>query len=329
MTGTVTPQSAGKVRQRTLADFLRENVIWVVLAITVAILSVASDVFLTPLNILNILRQVSILGIVAIGMTFAMIGGSFDLTVGATMGLATVVVIQFQPLDPFSTVLAVLAALLTGLLVGAANGFLVGKLKTNSVVTTIGMLYVVWGITLIYTQARHVWVAGMYPPLAAVGTGRFGAFPLPIFAFLLMVIVGHAALTTTRFGRYLYATGGNETSARLSGIDTGRVRLTSYLFSGLAAAIAGIVIAARVQNVDPSFGVGFEFEVLTAVILGGTSLLGGRGSVLGTVAGVLLLGVLGNAMTLLGVSYQYQLMSRGIILVAAVAADVLVRKWKG
>jgi len=329
MTDTLTVRSDVRVRRQTLADLLRENVIWAVLVFVVIILSLASDVFLTPLNILNILRQISILGIVAIGMTFAMIGGSFDLTVGATMGLATVVVIQLQPVDPQSAAVAVVGGLLAGLLVGVVNGVLVGRLETNSVVTTIGTLYAVWGITLIYTKARHIWVVGMYPPLAALGTGRLGPFPLPIFAFAITAVLGHLALTATRFGRYLYATGGNSASARLSGINVGRVRLVSYMLSGLAAAIAGIVIAARVQNVDPSFGVGFEFDVLAAVILGGTSLFGGRGSVLGTVAGVLLLGVLGNAMTLMGISYQFQLMIRGIILVAAVAANVIVRRRRG
>jgi ribose/xylose/arabinose/galactoside ABC-type transport system permease subunit len=329
MTDTLTARPGAKVRRSTLVDLLRENVIWIILAVVVIVMSLASDVFLTPLNILNILRQVSILGIVAIGMTFAMIGGSFDLAVGATMGLATVVLIQLQPVDPASAVVAVICSLLAGLLVGVVNGVLVGWLETNSVVTTIGTLYVVWGITLIYTKARHVWVVDMYPPLAALGTGRLGPFPLPIFAFLITGFLGHLALTATRFGRYLYATGGNSSSARLSGINVGRVRLISYMLSGLAAAIAGIVIAARVKNVDPSFGVGFEFDVLAAVILGGTSLFGGRGSVLGTVAGVLLLGVLGNAMTLMGISYQYQLMIRGIILVVAVAVNVIVRRQRG
>jgi ribose/xylose/arabinose/galactoside ABC-type transport system permease subunit len=274
-----------QIKRATVTDFLREHMIWVVLLATVIVISIASPLFLTPHNILNILRQGSILGIVAIGMTFAMIGGSFDLSVGATMGLATVIVIQ--------------------------------------------SLYAVWGATLIYTEARHVWVRDMFPPLAALGTGSIGPVPIMVIVFLLIAILGHLTFSTTTFGRYLYATGGNRTSARLSGINTERVQLVSYILSGLGAAVAGIVIAARVQNVDPSFGVGFEFDALTAVVLGGTSLLGGRGSISGTVAGVLLLGVLANAMTLLGISIQFQLMIRGIILIVAVAIDVLIRKQRG
>jgi len=260
-----------KVKRLTLSDILRENIIWVVLIFTILILSIASPVFLTPSNALNILRTVSILGIVAIGMTFPMIGGSFDLTVGATMGLATVIAIQSQPTDFWSALVAVFAALVAGLIVGI----------------------------------------------------------ITIIAFVFAAILGTFALNSTRFGRYLDATGGNTEGARLSGIEVWRVRLIAFTCSGLAAAFAGIVIAARVKNVDPSFGVGFEFEALTAVILGGTSLFGGRGSVSGTVAGVLILGVLANAMTLLGISIHFQLMIKGVILVLAVAADVLVRRRRG
>jgi ribose transport system permease protein len=132
-------------------------------------------------------------------------------------------------------------------------------------------------------------------------------------------------LNYTRFGRYIYATGGNSETARLSGVDTARTRMIVFMISGAMAAVAGIIIAARVRNVDPSFGIGYEFDALTAVVLGGTSLFGGRGSVSGTVAGVLLLGVLANAMTLLNISFNYQLMIKGIILVLAVAADVIAR----
>mgnify|MGYP001096699634 CR=1 FL=1 len=318
-----------QIKRTTLADFLRENIIWMVLLFTMVVISIVSPVFLTPMNILNILRQGSLLGIVAIGMTLAMIGGSFDLSVGATMGLATVITIQLQPIDASSSFWAIVAALAAGLGTGVINGILVGKFKINSVVTTIGTQFAILGVTLIYTEARHVWVHGMFPPLKALGTGRLGTIPLPIFVFAFIALFGHLVFSRTTFGRYLYATGGNTAGARLSGISTERVRLLSYVLSGLAAAVAGIVTAARVQNVDPSFGIGFEFEALTAVILGGTSLFGGRGSASGTVAGVLLLGVLANAMTLMGISIHFQLMAKGIILIAAVAMDVLVRERRG
>ncbi|HDQ72206.1 MAG TPA: ABC transporter permease [Chloroflexi bacterium] len=316
------------IRHVTLADFLRENIIWVVLLIAVVATSIVSPVFLDSRNILNILRQGALLGIVAIGMTFALIGGAFDLSVGATMGLATVIVIKANPATLGSSMGVVVLALLAGLLVGVVNGILVGRFHTNSVVTTIGIRFVVWGVTLIYTRAQHVWAPDMFEPLKALGTGNLWSIPIPVFVFLAVAALGHLVFSRTTFGRYLYATGGNSTAARLSGINTERIQLISYVLSGLGAAIAGVVIAARVQDVDPSFGIGREFDALTAVVLGGTSLFGGRGSASGTVAGVLLLGVLANAMTLLGISIHYQLMIKGLIVIVAVAADVLFRRKK-
>ena len=329
MSDTLSTQTYMKVKRTTLADFLRENMIWVVLLITVMAISIVSPVFLTPMNILSILRQGSILGILAIGMTFAMIGGSFDLSVGATMGLAAMIVIKPDPADAGSAALVVIAALAAGLIAGVVNGILVGRFQTNSVVTTIGTQFAIRGVTFVYTKSQHVWAPHMFPPLKALGTGSLGPIPLPIFVFAFIAVLGHLVFSRTNFGRYLYATGGNSTSARLSGINTQRVRLMSYILSGLGAAIAGIVMAARVQDADPStVGLAKEFEALTAVVLGGTSLFGGRGSASGTVAGVLLLYVLANAMTLLGISIYFQFMIKGIILIVAVAADVMVRKYR-
>src|SRR5207302_3203643 len=308
---------------------LRENMIWVALFVVVLLIAAASPVFLSSQNIVNILRQISILGVVAIGMTFPLIAGAFDLSVGATMGFATVVAIQFQPKDLPSAMGSLVAALALGIIVGIVNGWLIGIFKTNSVVTTIGTMYIVWGATLIYTQSKHVWVFDMFPSMEALGTGYVGPFPVPVLILAATAVLGHAVLNYTRFGRYVHATGGNSEAARLSGVNTARTRLIAFIISGAAASIAGIIIAARVKNVDPSFGIGYECEGLTAVVLGGTSLLGGRGSVSGTVAGVLLLGVLANAMTLLNISFNYQLMIKGIILILAVAGDVIARTRRG
>lgn len=316
-----------QVRRATWADILRENVIWIFLLITVLLVSLMAPVFLNPMNLLSILRQAAILGILAVGMTFAMVGGSFDLSVGATMGLAAMIVIKPNPADPLSALLVVLIALGTGCLAGVVNGTLVGRFQTNSVVTTIGMQFVIRGVMFIYTQSKHQWAPDMYPVLHAVGVGRLGPLPYSVLLFLVVALVGHWIFTRTNFGRYLYATGGNTNGAKLSGVNTTRVRLISFIISGFCAALAGIVMAARVSDADPStVGLGREFEALTAVVLGGTSLFGGRGSISGTVAGVLLLGVLANAMTLMGISIHYQLMIKGVILTAAVAANVVVQR---
>jgi ribose/xylose/arabinose/galactoside ABC-type transport system permease subunit len=310
-------------------NLILKNIIWIVLVLVTIVFSFFSPVFLTISNLMGILRQAALVGILAVGMTFAVIGGSFDLSVGMTLGLATVIVIKTNPQDLPSTLLIVAIALLAGLVVGLINGILVGKFQINSMMTTIGMKYIVWGVILIYTKAQHIWAPNLYVPFRSIGTGNLGIVPISVIVFALTVFVGQFILGRTKFGRYLYATGGNQTAAFLSGINVVRVKLMSFIISGLGAAITGIVIAARVGDVDPSFGNGREFDALTAVVLGGTSLMGGKGSVIGTLAGVLLLGIITNAMTILGFSINYQLMTKAIILILAVAADVIFSRRRG
>ena len=312
-----------------LNQIVLQNMIWIVLLIAIVFFSFISPVFFTVSNMLGILRQSALVGILAVGVTFAVIGGSFDLSVGMTLGLAAVIVIKINPENIFSAIFSIAIALVMCFLIGAVNWFLIGKFELNSMMTTIGMKYIVWGLILIYTKAQHVWAPTMYPPLKAIGVSSVGNIPVIVIIFALTVIVGQFILSQTKFGRYLYATGGNKTAAFLSGINVWRVMMTSFVISALSAGITGIVIAARVGDVDPSFGNGREFDALTAVVLGGTSLLGGKGSVVGTLGGVLLLGVITNAMTILGLSINYQLMVKACVLIAAVATDVFFSKRKG
>lgn len=306
-----------------IKDWMRENVPWTMLIVLAVIFSLIFPEFLSVRNITNILRNSALVGVVAIGMTFAMIGGTFDLSVGTLLGLATVITIKMQPTSAVSALLAVLVSLAVGAIVGIINGLVVGQWRTNSIITTIGTMYVVLGVTLVYTQGQHVWTENVFAPLEFIGRGRVGNFPAPIFIFLAMAVIGQLILSLTRFGRQLYATGGNPVAAALTGINISRVRIYAYVLSGLSAAIAGIMIAARTQNVDPSFGFGQEIDVLTAVLLGGVSLYGGRGTVSGTVAGVLLLYTISNIMTLSGIPYEMQLIFKGAILVVTVAANVI------
>jgi ribose/xylose/arabinose/galactoside ABC-type transport system permease subunit len=315
-----------KVRGMVIKDLVNENIPWILLIVIMTISSLLFPEFLTFRNITNIFRNSALVGTVAIGMTFAMIGGTFDLSVGSVLGLATVITIQMQPTTPESTLFIVAIALASGALVGILNGLIVGRWRTNSIVTTIGTSLVVLGVTLVYTKGQHISVENMYKPLAFIGTGRVYDIPAPIFIFIGVAIVGQVILSSTRFGRYLYATGGNTVTAMFSGINVGKICILAYMISGLAAAVGGIMTAARTQYVNPSFAVGLELDVLTCVLLGGVSLYGGRGTVIGTVAGVLLLNVITNAMTLSGISYEFQLMIRGIILVATVAINVILQK---
>ena len=313
-------------RKNHIKAIIRDNVPWLMLLAFSALFGILFPQFLTFRNITNILRNASMIGIIAVGMTFAMIAGTFDLSVGSMMGLAAIITLKMSPTDLPRTILTVLIALAAGAAVGLANGLIVGRYRTSSIITTIGMEYVVLGITLVYTRGQHITIKGMYKPLEFIGKGRVGTFPFPIIIFLAVAVIGQLLLSFTRFGRQLYATGGNPNTSELSGINIGKVRVLAYVISGVTASIGGIMIAARTQNLDPSFGFGQETDVLTCVLLGGVSLYGGKGSVIGTFAGTLLLYVVSNAMTLSGTAYEMQLICKGLIFLVTVAASVLWQK---
>jgi ribose transport system permease protein len=321
-----------KVREpkfSSMVGFITQNTAWVFLVILCIILSIFLPTFATAKNILNILQQSSFLGIVATGLTFAILSGSFDLSVGTTMGLATVIVLKMQPRDAYSTFIAVLVAILVGLLIGMVNGFVVGKIGTSSVITTMGTMYVILGITLIYSKGRHVGVTDMYGWFSFLGTGNIGKFPVPIFIFLLTVIIFQCVLSLTAFGRYVYATGGNLQGSIFSGIDTGLVKLKAYMISSLLATISGIIMAARITTVMPTYAFGYEFDVLTAVMLGGASLFGGKGSIFATVGGVFLLGVISNSMTLIRFPFELQLTVKGFIMILVISINMFVQRKRG
>ena len=304
-----------------LRDRMQGRMAWPMLIAIGAVLSLLLPHFLSPNNLLTVLRQSSFVGIVAVGMSFAMIAGCFDLSVGAVLGVGEVLLLKAQPVDAGSVLFGVASGLLAATVVGVANGIAVGWLRTNSVVTTIGTAFVVLGLTLIYTHAENVTAVSIHPALEFVSTGRIGGVPVPGILFLVIAALAQMGLSFTRYGRMLYATGGNTEAAELSGVRTAMVRIVAYLISALLAAIAGMMIACRVLSLNPPYGYGFEFDVLTAVMLGGMSLLGGRGSIVGTVAGVLILGVIGNGMNLSGMPYELQLVVKGGLLIAAIALD--------
>lgn len=308
---------------------LKENITWIALIIFFIVFSIIFPNFASLRNLLNMLRQSAVLGIMAVGMTFAMISGSYDLSVGATMGLATVIVIQLQPIDLYSTIIAILVGLSVGLLIGLVNGFLVGKAGSNSVVATIGMMYVVLGITLIYTRGHHVWARNMYDKFAFLGSGNIGQFPVPTLIFLSVAIISQVILSLTNFGRELYATGSSQECSIFSGINIGWIKLKGYVISGLLASLGGVIMAARVNNVDPMFAVGYEFDVLTAVLLGGVSLLGGKGSSFGAVGGVFLMVMINNAMVLSGMTYEWESMVKGMLLIGIVIMYSLIKERRG
>jgi ribose/xylose/arabinose/galactoside ABC-type transport system permease subunit len=304
-----------------LGERMRGRMAWPMLLLIGIAEAILLPHFLSVNNLLGILRQSSFVGIVAVGMSFVMIAGCFDLSVGAIVGIGGVLLLTAQPVDLGSTLFGVCSALVLASMVGLANGLAVGWLRTNSVVTTIGTAFVVLGLTLIYTNAQNVTAVTIYPALEFMSSGRIGIFPVPGLLFLAIAVIAQLGLSFTRYGRVLYAAGGNPETAELSGVRISKVRIVAYLISALLAAVAGMLIACRVLSLNPPYGYGFEFDVLTAVMLGGMGLMGGRGSIRGTVAGVLVLGMIGNGMNLSGIAYELQLVVKGMLLIAAITLD--------
>lgn len=306
-------------RRVNLTALIWREWVWLVLAAMVVLLSALSSNFLTTSNLLNILRQVSIVGIVAVGVVVVLIGGNFDLSVGAILTLAAVVSVQMQPTDPVRTVLSILVPLALGIGVGATNGAIVGLLRANSIIVTVGMQFVITGCVLLYVAGQHVRVDNATPFYFALSGGYLLGVPIPVYLFLFVTALCHFLMTRTLFGRYVRAIGGNPEAARLVGVPIAPYVLFAYAISGAAASVSGIILASRVRNLDPTVGIGYEFSALTAVVLGGARLSGGQGNVLHTLAGVLILGVIANGMRLFNLPFNMQLLVQGIILVAAVA----------
>ncbi|WP_108399004.1 ABC transporter permease [Devosia submarina] len=284
------------------------------------ILSFAHQNFLSTGNITNVLRQVSINGILAVGMTFVILTGGIDLSIGSVLAFAGIVagalVTGADPSNPF---LAVAAAIGVGALFGAVNGLLVARFKVTAFVATLGMLSMARGATLLISDGRPV------PNLSAdfrwLGQGFVAGIPVPVICFALVFVIAWVVLRFTIYGRWIYAVGGNVRSARTSGIPTRMVTFSAYLIMGALAGFAGAILTARTTSALPQAGLGYELDAIAAVVIGGTSLVGGVGSVVFTLVGVLIIGVIGNGLDLLGVSSYYQQIVKGAIIVAAVLID--------
>ena len=284
---------------------------------------VCQPVFASQVNLLNLVRQVSVIGIVALGEMLVILTGGIDLGVGSIVGFSGVVAAALQRnnagLGP---------TLALPLLIGALTGLVVGILVTRgnipSFVATLGVLACLQGATLVFTNAQPI--TGLKEDFRFVGTGYVGAIPLPIVIYAVAIAAAAVLLGRTSLGRSIYAIGGNESAARLSGIRVDLVKTAVFVLSGLGAALGALILTARLNSGQPQAGQGYELDAIASVVIGGTSLSGGRGTVFGTVAGALLIGVLSNGLVLMNVSPYYQPIIKGAIIVGAVLLDQLSRR---
>jgi ribose/xylose/arabinose/galactoside ABC-type transport system permease subunit len=283
------------------------------------ILSVTSPPFRTLSNVENILQQISVNGIIAVGMTLVIITAGIDLSVGSVLALSAVVAASFAHPNTSSLAAAILLGVLVGLACGTVNGILIAKKRLAPFIVTLGMMTVARGMALVYTSGRPV--INLSDGYDEIGGGSLGNIPYPAMIFFLVLLLGIFLLHYTRFGRYVYAVGGNELAAKVSGVNTDRVLIAVYALAGALAGLAGIVLSSRVMSGSPSTGAGYELDAIAAVVIGGTSLSGGIGSIAGTLVGVLIIGVMNNGLDLLNVSSYWQQIVKGVIIVFAVLLD--------
>ncbi|MBI5694034.1 MAG: ribose ABC transporter permease [Verrucomicrobia bacterium] len=301
------------------------------LALMVVALSLLSDNFLTPDNGWNILRQISVNLCLSIGMTLVILSGGIDLSVGAILGLAGAVAagllksgVELGALGvrlEFTVTGAIVAGIAVGGAAGWFNGFAITRFSLPPFVATLGMLSIARGLTMLWTGGFPITSLGT--SFGFLGTGAFLGMPMPVWIMLALVAVFVVVTRRTRFGRHLYAVGGNERAARLTGLNVPRIKLAVYTLAGALAGVAGLIVTARLDSAQPNAGLGYELDSIAAVVIGGTSLSGGRGSIWGTVLGCLIIGVLNNGLFLLNVSPFWQQVIKGGVILLAVAIDKL------
>jgi ribose/xylose/arabinose/galactoside ABC-type transport system permease subunit len=290
------------------------------LVIIVIILSILNENFLRFENIINVLRQVSINAILAIGSTFVILTAGIDLSIGSIVALTGMVAANYATTDGNPNIaLAIFMGLAVGLLIGLINGIAVAKWKLAPFIVTLGMMAVARGATFVYSDGQPI--ANLGKPFLFVGGGYVAGIPVPVLITIVVMIIFLVILYKTRFGRYVYAVGGNQNAARISGIKVNRVLISVYAISGLLAGLAGIILTARVSAGLPQAGQSYELDAIAAVVIGGTSLMGGRGRLWGSLVGALLIGILNNGLDLLNVSSYWQQIVKGCIIVAAVLLD--------
>jgi putative xylitol transport system permease protein len=301
--------------------------ILIALVVLCLVLSLVNEYFLTTRNIMNVLRQTAINGILAIGMTFVILTRGIDLSVGSVVALAGVVSAAFATTSsiaaasggPYPAVVAFAIGIGVGIAAGAVSGILVARYSVPAFVATLGMLSAARGLTLIASNGRPI--PALTDDYRWIGTGDIFGIPMPVIIFAAVFLVSWYVLSSTRFGRRVYAAGGNPHAAVVSGINVTRIRFSVYVIAGALAGLAGMVLAARTGSALPQAGIAYELDAIAAVVIGGTSLAGGVGHVGGTLIGALLIGVVNNGLDLMGVQSYYQQVIKGVLIVAAVLLD--------
>ena len=308
------------MNNKKLASHIQDFGALIALVLLVVVIGVISPEFRTLSNFLSLLRQSSINGFIAFGMTCVILTGGIDLSVGSVLALSTALCAGFIT-NGVPVGLAMVLALIIGTALGAVSGLLVTKGRLQPFIATLITMTVYRGPTMIFMDGKPISNLGDSFTLKVVGKGNFYHIPIPAITFVVMFLIFMFVLEKTTFGRRVYATGSNEQSAKLAGINVNRTKLITYAISGCMSALSGLILLSRLSSAQPTLGSGYELDAIAAVALGGTSMNGGRGRVWGTFVGILIIAVLNNGLNILGVSSYYQDVVKGIVILIAVLSD--------
>ena len=322
--GSAPPAAAAGPAKQIAARLLADWGSLLVLVVLLAGMSAASPAFLTISNLINVARQVSINAIIAAGQTFVIITAGIDLSVGSIVALSGC--IGMLAIDQADLDLGgIPIGILVGGVAGAMNGVIVAHARIPPFIATLAGLTIFRGVTLIATGNQPI--IRFEGAFRWLGTGIVAGIPVPVILMAAVFLACHVLLTRTAYGAHVYAVGGNEEAARLAGVPIARVKFWVYVISGLLTGLAGMVLTGRLSSAQPSTGIGFELDAIAAVVLGGTSLMGGRGGLFGTLIGALIIGILNNGFNLLAVDSAYQQVAKGLIIIAAVFLDARLKRW--
>lgn len=307
-------------QNKKLNYYLQDFGALLALILLVVGIGIISPDFRTVTNFLSLLRQSSINGLIAFGMTFVILTGGIDLSVGSILALTTAVAAGFIK-GGMSPALAMLLALVFGAVLGLISGLLVTKGRLQPFIATLITMTVYRGLTMIYTNGKPISGLGNSNILKFIGKGDVLGLPFPVILLFVIFLIFLFLLTKTTFGRRIYATGSNQKAAKLAGVNINRTKMMAYLISGIMSALAGLILLSRLNSAQPTLGSGYELDAIAAVALGGTSMNGGRGKIYGTLIGVLIIAVLNNGLNILGVSSYYQDVIKGLVILVAVLSD--------
>jgi ribose transport system permease protein len=302
----------------------KDKAIWIVFILMFIGFALASPRFLSSSNLFTIARQVSMYGIAAVGMTFVILIAGIDLSAGSTITIVNIVCAFLMVKSGFSMTTAIICALLLAITIGVLNGFLVSTIRIPAIIATFATQTIFAGAAYLLSGGTPIY--GFDERFKVIGQGYVGPVPVPVIIMICCFAIGSFILNKTYFGRYFYAVGGNEEAAKLSGIRVGRIKYLVYALAGLFSGLAGIVMLSRTNSAQPTAGIGFEFDIITCVVLGGVSVTGGLGKISNVIAGVLIIGILTNGMVLLNVSTFMQMIVKGLVLILAVGFDCIQKR---